>query len=151
MKKIFILVFMLFSILSSFSLDVINFNMELEFGIIPGGTFKTYDFTRKVHNNLPLFGDFRFRVNMFDNHLYFGVGSKVIIWKVMNSRTFKPDSVNFLFFAGIVINDNIEINIKHFCDHPVISWADGKRINTNLERWYEEISIKFSFDLFNED
>lgn len=144
MKKLIFLLILLSS--SLYPIDIIDLNMTVEMGIIPGGTFKTYDFTRRIYDKLSFYGDFKFETQMFDNHLFFGIGSKIYMWKVRESKSFKPDSINFLFFAGIRINESVEIGWRHYCDHPIKSWDNGS--NTNLERWYEEAYIKLNFTLF---
>jgi len=148
MKKILLVLLFMVNLSSLYSFDFINFDMSVELGIIPGGTFKTYGFVKTVYDNIPLFGDFNFMVNMFNDHLYYGIGSKIIIWKVVDRKNFKPDSVNFVFFAGILINDNIEIKFVHACRHPIKAWSNG---HTNIEGWYEELSIKFSFNMAKEE
>lgn len=148
MKKIMIIFLMLLTF-NCHAIDIINLQMVVELGIIPGGHLKTYDFTRDIYKELSFYGDFNFQANMFNDHLYYGLGSKIYMWKVREGKSFKPDSINFLFFAGIRINENIEFFWKHYCDHAIKSFDNGS--HTELERWYEEAGIKITFNLFNED
>ena len=129
-------------------MKIIMFLFFLEMGIIPAGHLEMYEYTRDVYQELSFYGDFKFEVQMFDNHLFYGVGNKIHMWKVIGNKSFKPDAINFLFFAGFRINENIEFGFRHYCDHPIKAWDDGS--NTFLERWYEEIYIKLNFSLFED-
>lgn len=144
--KYIILILLLLSF-NGFAIDIINSSLTFEMGIIPAGHLRMYDFTRRVYKELSFYGDFTFKVNMFNDHLYYGVGTKIYMWKIRESKTFKPDSVNFLFFAGFRFNENVEIGFRHYCDHPIKAWDNGS--NTFLERWYEEIYIKLNFFIGN--
>jgi len=120
---------------------IIFFLLSLEMGIIPAGHLRMYNFNRNVYPAISFYGDFNFEVQMFDNHLFYGLGNKIYIWKIKGNKTFKPDAVNFIFFAGLRFNNNIELGFRHYCEHPIKSWAHGNE-PAIFERWYEEIYIK---------
>ena len=130
-------------------MKIIMFLLTLEMGIIPGGHLKMYEFNRDVYQVMSFYGDFNFEARMFDNRLFFGIDNKIYIWKVENNKTFKPDAINFIFFAGLRINEHVEFGFRHYCDHPIKAWNTGDESNI-FERWYEEIYVKLNFSLFED-
>lgn len=146
MKKIFIILILLLAV-NSFALDIIDFELSLEIGLIPRGHLKIYNFTRDVYNDLSFYGDFNFTVDMFNEHLYYGFGAKIYLWKCIEGITFKPDAINFILFAGIRFNENIELFWRHYCNHPIKAWDNGT--NTNIESWYEEMGVKITVNTKN--
>lgn len=146
------LLFVIFLILVSgyaFCIDVIDLEMTVELGIIPGGSIKAYDFSRSVNDKLSFYGDFNLEAKMFNDHFFFGIGTKIYLFKVLEGKSFKPNNIDFMFYGGLRINENVEIIFKHFCSHPIASWVDGN-IGQNINQWYEEIGIKLTFNLFDE-
>ena len=145
MKKILLVLLFMVNLSSIYSLDVIDINMTLEIGMIPRGHMRIYDFTKHVFKDLSFYGDFKVESQMFDNHLYFGAGTKIYLWKLLNGLDFKPDASNFVFFAGLRFGDAVEIFFRHYCFHPIKAWDRGS--STNIEGWSEEIGIKLNFKL----
>ncbi len=130
-------------------MKIIMLLLSLEMGIIPAGHFRMYDFNKEVYPAVSFYGDFNFEVQMFDNRLFYGIGNKIYIWKVKEVRSFKPDAVNFIFFAGLRFSESVEIGFKHYCSHPIKAWNQSGE-NNIFERWYEEIYIKLNFTLFED-
>ena len=130
-------------------MKIIMLLLTLEMGIIPAGHLRMYDFNKDVYPGVSFYGDYNFEVQMFDNHFFYGIGNKIFIWKVEEGKSFKPDAINFIFFAGLRFGDNVEIGFRHYCQHPIAAWANGN-IDSTWERWYEEVYIKLNFSLFED-
>ena len=131
MKAVIILLLLVSA--NIFAIDIIDFDASIEIGLIPQGHIKIYELERDVYKELSFYGDFIFTTRMFDRHLFYGVGSKIYMWKVVKDIAFKPDQINFLFFAGVTINDYTEIGFRHYCNHPLKAWEQGSEI-TNIEK-----------------
>ncbi len=86
---------------------------------------------------------------MFDNRLFFGIDNKIYIWKIEGNKTFKPDAINFIFFAGLRFNAYIEIGYRHYCEHPIKAWDYGNE-STIFERSLAEIYVELNFSLFED-
>lgn len=148
MKKLIIVIMILLSGYA-FCIDIIDLEMTVELGLIPGGSIKAYDFHTNVNDSLSFYGDFNLETKMFNNHFFFGIGTKIYLFKVLEGKSFKSNNINFIFYGGFRINQNVEIIFKHFCSHPIASWVNGN-INQTINQWYEEIGIKLTFNLFND-
>ena len=139
MRKVLFIVLLLICALQLYSVE---FEIIIEFGIIPWNMVKYYDFTSPIYN-IGFYGDFQFTTII--RRLSFGVSSKIYIWKLKKGITFQPDNILFLFFSRFNINDNILIGFRHLCQHPIKSW-DTEDI-TILEQFFDEFYIQFKFNI----
>lgn len=148
MKKIIIITLMVITF-NCYSIDYFDLDMGFEIGVMPRGHLKLYEYNTKVYANMSFYGIYNVSARMFDRHLFFGAETKIYIWKKIGGFSFKPDEVDFIFFAGITLfDDSLELGFRHYCQHPILAWLSNKNYYPKWERWFEEIYIKFNFSLF---
>jgi hypothetical protein len=144
MKKIVIILLILVSGYA-FCIDPIDFKIVSEFGIIPKGHLKQYEYDRDVWPGMSFYGDLYFETSFINNIIFAGIDTKVYIWKINDSHSFHPDYIHFMFTGGLRYRF-AEIGFRHYCEHPIMVWFEDNNINQNWERWYEEIYIKLEFE-----
>lgn len=131
-------------------MKIFTLMIMLNFGIIPNGHLKLYESRDNINPSMSFYGDFNLEARMFNNHLFYGIDTKIYIWKKDEGYHFRPDRIDFLFFAGIRFNEHFEIYWKSSCYHPIISWIESNYISSNYEMWYNEIGIQFKTELFED-
>jgi len=129
-------------------MKIFTLMIMLNFGIIPNGHLKLYESRNNIRNEMSMFGDFNIEARMFNNHFFYGIDSKIFIWKTDSGYDFSPDRIDFLFFTGIRFNEHLEIYWKHFCQHPIIPWINSGYDYSIFESSYNEIGIQFKTELF---
>lgn len=80
-------------------------------------------------------------VEIVIDHFFIGGSAKTFIQPNVDDYEFFPIEVDYLFTVGLRF-DNVEIGLKHGCDHPIDSFGTvppGKSYGS-----YEEFYIKIS-------
>ena len=142
--KALIIILLLFSIGNISAIDIIDFQLSLEIGLMPKGHLKMYEFSRSIYRGMSFYGDFNFETQWFDNMLFIGVGAKIYLWKIKNTYQFSPDAVDFVFFAGVNISDGVILGYRHYCKHPIIPWINSSYLGSIWEQSLDEIYIKIT-------
>ena len=142
--KILIIVLLLISARGYSIDDYIDFSFDIEFGLIPKGHIKQYEYSVDLYKNMSFYGNTYFELQFLDNILFSGIGTKLYIWKVNGGYGFHADYINMMFTLGLRYK-LVEIGFRHYCEHPIISWIDGNYIDSNWERMYEELYIKIHY------
>lgn len=144
MKKLLFVILLILVSGYAFCIDVIDFRMVAEFGLIPGGQLAQYNTNQDVYPKMSFYGDFYFETQLVNNIIFLGIDTKVYIWKTKEGYTFRPDYIHFMFTAGLRYKF-AEIGFRHYCEHPIIAWINNNYGSSNWERWYQEIYVKLEF------
>ena len=114
----------------------------LEVGVLPTGYLRTYEMVIPTCETLTgcFYTDMEAEIEILD--LFFiGGATKMYMDLYENEGSFKPNTVNLLFTAGIRAQQ-LEIGFRHYCLHPVVPWIYSNEMNLHWEGAYEEIYIR---------
>ncbi len=142
--KAIIIILLILSIGNLYAIDIIDFQLSLEIGLMPKGHLKMYEFNTNIYRGMSFYGDFNFETQWLDNILFVGIGAKIYLWKIKGTYQFRPDEIDFLFFAGVNISDSVELGYRHFCKHPIIPWINSSYLGSIWEQALDEIYLKIT-------
>lgn len=143
MRFVLIIILILISGLI-YGIDIIDFNIYIEFGMMPNGHFKMYEDNYNLNTKYSLYSDIYLELEFVD-HIFAGVKTQLYIWKAIEGYSFHPDYIEFLFTAGFRFN-NVEFGYRHYCAHPVIAWIEDNYGHSIWEYSYEQIYIKYEYE-----
>ncbi len=147
MKKLIILLLLLS--INLYAIDIVDFQLSLEIGLMPKGHLKMYEFNTNIYTGMSFYGDFNFETQWFDNILFVGTGAKIYLWKIKGTYQFSPDVVDFVFFAGVNISDGVVLGYRHYCKHPIIPWINSSYLGSIWEQSLDEIYLNITLNSKN--